>query len=148
CAVFLTKIDYERPVTVAAHFRNLTPILLMRALQQAGTRVYEPCNTFEVEIPEDALGTVIGYLSTHEAEITKSEQSGSETWLITGEIPARLIKEVTIALPGLSRGEGALLSYPGSDRPLRTEPPVRARTDGNPLNYEEYMRFLSRGDLN
>ena len=147
CAVFLTMIDYERPVTVAAHFRHLTPMLVMRALHQAGTRVFEPCNTFEVEVPSDVLGAVMGYLATHEAEISKSEQSGPDTWLITGEIPVRLVQEVTIALPGLSRGEGALISYPGSDRLLRGEPPVRERTDGNPLNYEEYMRFLSRGGV-
>jgi hypothetical protein len=93
----------------------------------------------------DVLGTVIGYLSTHEMDITKSEQLGPDYWLITGECPARLVQEVTMALPGLTRGEGALFSYPGSDRPLRSDPPVCPRTDGNPLNYEEYMRFLSRG---
>jgi ribosomal protection tetracycline resistance protein len=145
CAVFLTKLDYDRPQAVAAHFRTLTPMLLMRALHEAGTRVYEPCNTLEIEVPGDVLGTVIGYLSTHEVDITKSEQLGPDYWLITGEVPARLVQEVTVALPGLSRGEGALFSYPGSDRPLRGAPPTCTRTDGNPLNYEEYMRFLSRG---
>jgi ribosomal protection tetracycline resistance protein len=145
CAVYLTQLGYDRPLAVAAHFRNLTPMLLMRALNEAGTRVYEPCNTLEVEVPGDVLGTVMGYLSTHEVDITKSEQLGPDFWLITGEIPARLVQEVTVALPGLTRGEGALFTYPGSDRPLRGEPPVSPRTDGNPLNYEEYMRFLSWG---
>jgi ribosomal protection tetracycline resistance protein len=145
CAVYLTQLGYDRPLAVAAHFRNLTPMLLMRALHAAGTRVYEPCNILEVEVPGDVLGTVMGYLSTHEVDITKSEQLGPDYWLITGEIPARLVQEVTVALPGLTRGEGSLFSYSGSDRALRGDPPVSPRTDGNPLNYEEYMRFLSRG---
>jgi ribosomal protection tetracycline resistance protein len=141
CAVVLTHSGYSSPVSVAADFRNLTPLVLMRALDAAGCGVYEPCHSFEVEIPGDALSAVIGHLSALGADLRQSAESG-ETWLVTGEIPARLVQEFIRALPGLSHGEGAWWSQPGGDRPVRGAPPVRERRDGNPLNREEYLRFL------
>lgn len=53
------------------------------------------------------------------------------------------MQELTTALPGLTHGEGALWTRPGADRPLRGVAPRRPRLHGNPLNYEEYLRFLS-----
>lgn len=48
-----------------------------------------------------------------------------------------------MALPGLSRGEGSWWSHPGGDRPVRGPVPARMRSDGNPLNRDEYLRFLA-----
>ena len=42
--------------STAGDFRNLTPLVLMDALQQAGTVVYEPMHRFRLEIPADTLG--------------------------------------------------------------------------------------------
>ena len=39
-------------------FRGLTPLVLMRALVEAGTVVYEPVNRFQLDVPEDTLPTV------------------------------------------------------------------------------------------
>jgi ribosomal protection tetracycline resistance protein len=144
CAVTLVRSGYSAPVSVAADFRNLTPLVLMRALQAAGSQVYEPCHRFEVEVPGDVLSAVIGHLGALEAEITQSAAAGA-AWLVTGEIPARLVPDFARTLPGLTRGEGAWWSHPGGDRPVRGRVPVRERYDGNPLNREEYRRFLARG---
>ena len=40
--VTLTHTGYASPVTTASDFRNLTPLVLMDALKQAETCVYEP----------------------------------------------------------------------------------------------------------
>ncbi|WP_327296356.1 MULTISPECIES: translation factor GTPase family protein [unclassified Streptomyces] len=146
CTVTLTRTGYIQPLTVAAHFRQLTPLVLMRALQRAGSRVFEPCQTLEVEIPEDALNAVIGCLVPLGAEVTGSTEAGS-SWLITAELPVRRVQEFQKALPGLTRGEGAVWSRPGQDRPVRGPAPTRPRTDGNPLNRDEYMRFLADRSL-
>jgi ribosomal protection tetracycline resistance protein len=90
----------------------------MRALTNAGTRVYEPCNSLEVEVPPDAVSAVVARLGTLGADITGSAERGA-SWLITGELPARLVQEFTTALPGLSHGEGAMWTHPGPDRPVR-----------------------------
>jgi ribosomal protection tetracycline resistance protein len=54
-----------------------------------------------------------------------------------------VVHEFTAALPGLSHGEGAMWTRPGMDRPVRGPAPTRARLDGNPLDREQYLRFLS-----
>lgn len=172
CTVTLTRTGYIAPLTVAADFRQLTPLVLMRALKRAGARVFEPCLTVETEIPEDTLSAVVGCLLPLGAEITGSTEAGaygtggpgtgrSETdtsktarsrtdrpgagssWLVTAELPVRRVQEFQQALPGLTRGEGAMWSRPSQDRPVRGPAPTRPRTDGNPLNREEYLRFLA-----
>ncbi|WP_049580573.1 elongation factor G [Streptomyces sp. SBT349] len=146
CAVTLIRVGYCAPNSVAADFRHLTPVVLLRALRAAGSRVHEPCQSVEIEIPRDVLGGVVGALAALGADITGSGERGA-SWLVTAELPARLVQELTAALPGLTHGEGALWSRPGADRPVRGRPPRRERFDGNPLNYEEYLRFLANRDL-
>ncbi len=142
CTVTVTRIGYKAPSSTAADFRGLAPVVLLRALRDAGTRVYEPCQTFEAEVPAVAVSAVLARLAVLGADVTGSaERDGS--WVVTGLLPARLTHELTAALPGLTHGEGALWSRPGADRPLRGPAPRRPRLDGNPLHYEEYLRFLS-----
>ena len=45
--------------STAGDFRRLTPLVLMAALRQAGTTVYEPLHRFELEFPADTLGAVL-----------------------------------------------------------------------------------------
>lgn len=147
CIVYLTLVAYERPLTVAAHFRHLTSILVLRALQEGGCQVFEPYNLFELDVPSSAHGSLIAWLTTQGAEVEKSEQSGPNTWRISGMMPARLVQEVTREIPGLTNGEGMLTSYPGADQPVRGKYPQRARTDGNPLDYDNFMKYLSKHKL-
>lgn len=142
CTVTVIRTGYKSPLSAAADFRGLTPVVLQRALRAAGTRVYEPCHAFEAEVPAVALSAVLGRLALLGADVTGSAERGP-SWVVTGLLPARLTHELTSALPGLTHGEGALWSRPGADRPLRGPAPRRPRLDGNPENYEEYLRFLS-----
>ncbi|WP_405778611.1 GTP-binding protein [Streptomyces sp. NBC_00859] len=142
CTVTLTRTGYVAPLTVAADFRHLTPLVLMRALGRAGSRVFEPCQELEAEIPGDALNAVVGALVPLGADVTGSTEAGS-SWLVTAEMPVRTVQEFRKALPGLTRGEGAMWSRAGQDRPVRGRAPARPRTDGNPLNRVEYLRFLA-----
>jgi len=142
CAVTVIRTGYQAPISAAADFRGLAPIVLLRALQAAGTRVHEPCQAFELELPAETLSAVLGRLAGLGADVSGSAERGS-SWVISGQLPARLVQELTTALPGLTHGEGALWTRPGADRPLRGVSPRRPRLDGNPLHYEEYLRFLS-----
>ncbi|MEO3749438.1 translation factor GTPase family protein [Streptomyces sp. B6B3] len=146
CTVTLFRVGYDAPNSVAADFRNLTPPVLLRALRAAGSRVYEPCQSVEVEVPRDALGAVVGFLAQLGADVTGSAERGA-SWVVTADLPVRLVQDLTRALPGLTHGEGAQWARPGRDRPVRGTPPLRERFDGNPLNYDEYLRFLSNRDL-
>ncbi|MBO4253716.1 tetracycline resistance ribosomal protection protein Otr(A) [Streptomyces griseorubiginosus] len=116
--VTLIRSGYCSPISTAADFRGLTPVVLRRALQQARTRLYEPYHAFETEIPLDALAPVTAELASRGAEFTGTTP-GSSSWLITGELPARRVREIELRLPGLTHGEGVWWSRPSSDRELR-----------------------------
>ncbi len=68
--VTLTRSGYSSPVSTAADFRGLTPIVLRRALRRAGTRLYEPYHCFEAEVPADALAAVTARLAALGADFT------------------------------------------------------------------------------
>ena len=46
-----TRVFDKSMSSTAGDFRNLTPLVLMAALRQAGTRVYEPMHRFRLELP-------------------------------------------------------------------------------------------------
>ena len=48
--------------STAGDFRSLTPLVLLRALDEAGTQVCEPMHAFRLELPADALGSALPVL--------------------------------------------------------------------------------------
>jgi ribosomal protection tetracycline resistance protein len=143
--VTLTRNGFK-PETAPGHFRELAPLVLMQALAAAETRVYEPCHRFEVDVPLDRLGPVVGQLAYVGAKVETTADRGAY-WRVTGDIPARVAYVFQQQLPGLSNGEGLWSSVPYGDRAVVGPPPRRARTDGNPFDRVEYTRFLAQRDL-
>jgi ribosomal protection tetracycline resistance protein len=141
--VTLTHAAYSSPVSVAADFRNLTPLVLMAALRHAGTTVLEPVAHFDLEVPSDTAGPVLAALAAHNA-IPETVTTLGPTCLLDGTIPLRTIQEFTNALPGLSHGSGVLVSRFDSHRPVVGTAPRRPRTDGNPLDSKEYLLHVVR----
>ncbi|WP_128801097.1 MULTISPECIES: tetracycline resistance ribosomal protection protein Otr(A) [unclassified Streptomyces] len=116
--VTLIRSGYCAPISTAADFRGLTPLVLRAALQRAGTRLYEPYHAFETEVPLDALAPVTAQLASLGAEFTGTT-GGSTGWVIAGRLPARRVREIELRLPGLTHGEGVWWSRPSGDRELR-----------------------------
>ncbi|MEU6372433.1 tetracycline resistance ribosomal protection protein Otr(A) [Streptomyces sp. NPDC046909] len=116
--VTLVRSGFVAPLSTAAHFRGLTPIVLRRALERARTRLYEPYHAFETEVPLDALAPVSAHLASLGAEFTGTT-GGDTAWVITGELPARRVREAELGLPGLTHGEGVWWSLLSGDRELR-----------------------------
>jgi ribosomal protection tetracycline resistance protein len=143
--VTLTHAGYG-PGTVPGDFRGVTPLVLMEALAMAGTRVYEPCHQFELEVPTERYGVITAHLTRAGARIHTVEEV-SVGWRITGEIPARLVYETQKQIPAMTNGEGVWSSVPGGDRAVHGTPPRRPRTDGNPFDRSEYLRFLAQRNL-
>ena len=129
--------------STAGDFRNLTPLVLMDALKQAGTQVYEPVHRFHLEIPADAYGPVLPALARLRAVPGAPVMRGS-LCLLDGEIPAAQVRALEEQLPGLTRGEGVLEASFGRYQPVRGDVPERSRTDNNPLNREEYLLRVAR----
>ncbi|MDQ4128878.1 MAG: GTP-binding protein, partial [Actinomycetota bacterium] len=129
--------------STGADFRNLTPLVLMNALKQAGTRVCEPIHRFHLEIPADTFGATVSALARLRAVPQTQEMQGSSCTL-EGEIPATRVHELQQQLPALTRGEGVLESAFDCYQPVRGKIPTRPRTDDNPLTRKEYLLHVMR----
>jgi ribosomal protection tetracycline resistance protein len=129
--------------STAGDFRNLTPLVLMDALKQAGTTVYEPMLRVTVEIPADTLGAVLPVLARLRA--------GAQTPTVRGPLctvdavlPAARVHDLERQLPARTRGEGVLESAFDHYQPVSGTMPTRPRSDHNPLNREEYLLNVAR----
>jgi ribosomal protection tetracycline resistance protein len=129
--------------STSGDFRNLTPLVLLRALKQARTTVYEPIHRFHLELPTDLLGPVLPVLARLKAVSQTPELRGASC-AVEGEIPAAQVHELQEQLPGLARGEGVLESAFDTYRPVRGPIPTRPRTDHNPINRKEYLLHVLR----
>jgi ribosomal protection tetracycline resistance protein len=129
--------------STGADFRGLTPLVLMSALEEAGTIVYEPIHRFRLDIPTDTLGPVLPALARLRAVPQTPTVRGSSCTL-EGDIPAARVHDLRLELPALSRGEGVLECAFDRYEPARGTIPVRPRSDANPLNREEYLLRVAR----
>ncbi len=143
CIVTMTHSGYSSPASGASDFRKLTPLVLMSALQQAGTAVCEPIHRFRLEGPADSFGLTLRALAQLRT-VPQSPTMRGSSYVLEGEIPAARVHDLQQQLPGLARGEGVLESEFDSYRPVRGKVPTRPRTDLNPLNRKEYLLHVLR----
>ncbi|WP_214411273.1 elongation factor G [Sphaerisporangium fuscum] len=125
-------------------FRGLTPLVVMEALREAGTRVCEPIHRFRLEIPAERLGQILPVLAGLRAVPGPVEPRGA-VCVLEGEIPAARVHELEQRLPTLTHGEGVLESAFERYRPVSGPPPSRPRSDHNPLDRKEYLLRVLRG---
>ena len=129
--------------STAGDFRLLTPLVLMQALEEAGTRVEEPMHRFRAELPADTLGPVLPALGRLRAVPRTTTITGA-TAVVEGMVPAARVHDLEQQLPGLTRGEGMVESAFDHHEPVRGAPPARTRTDHNPRNRKEYLLNVTR----
>jgi ribosomal protection tetracycline resistance protein len=133
--------------STGADFRGLTPLIVMGALTEAGTMVYEPIHRFRLEAPADALGPLLPALARLQA-VAQTPVSQGSSCTIEGVIAAAHVHELRQQLPALTRGEGVLECAFDRYEPATGAIPTRPRSDNNPLHREEYLlRVLRRGRI-
>ncbi len=142
CVVTMTKCIYSvpdgppsrrGPLSTAADFRKLTPLVLRQALEQAGTVVCEPMSSVVVEIPTAAIGAVLAALARLGASVEPPSPHGNLSTIGT-VLPATRSQELQRQLPGLTGGEGVLDSAFAGYRPVSGEPPARASVTQVPVS--------------
>ncbi|RZT20140.1 translation elongation factor 2 (EF-2/EF-G) [Kribbella sp. VKM Ac-2569] len=141
--VDLTHTAYWSPVTVAADFRRLVPLVLLQAVAEAGTTVLEPVNYFELDVPSDTVSRLLAHVAEHRGIVTQTTLTETQAH-IEGTIPAATTHLFELMLPTLGRGEALLATSFDSYSLVPGPAPSRARTDGNPLNEKQYVLNLSR----
>jgi ribosomal protection tetracycline resistance protein len=131
------------PLSTAADFRKLTPIVVMRALEDAGTVVCEPTVRVSLEIPTVTIGLVMPVLGRLGAAVESQSLHGRLS-TIEMILPAARAHDLQRQLPGLTGGEGVLESSFAGYQPVTGDEPIRPRTTANPLNLGEYLMHLGR----
>jgi ribosomal protection tetracycline resistance protein len=129
-----------------AEHRRLTPLALMQAVKRAGTQVCEPIDRFTLAAPEPSLAALLPELAKLEAEMHRQASEGRMA-VIEGDIAVRHAHALRQRLPLLTQGEGVLETHFSHYRPVRGDPPVRARTDANPLDLQDYLKKLAKRRL-
>jgi ribosomal protection tetracycline resistance protein len=152
CVVTMTDSNYSSPdgpqstrgpLSTPADFRKLTPIVVMQALESAGTVVCEPTSRVGIEVPTHAVGAVIPALARLGATFETPAPNGERS-TITAVLPATRADELHRELPALTGGEGVLDSSFAGYQPVSGDPPTRRRTRPNPLNVGEYVARVER----
>jgi ribosomal protection tetracycline resistance protein len=150
CVVSMVECTYSSPdgppstrgpLSAIVDFRDLTPMVAMRALEAAGARVCEPMHHFELELPIDTLGAVLPALTKLQAS-PGAPLMRDRTCLIEGEIPAARVHRVHKELPALTSGEGVLETAFSRHRAIEGPMPRRQRTTPDLLDRKAYLRHV------
>jgi len=133
CVVTMTRCTYSvpdgppsrrGPLSTAADFRKLTPLVVMQALEHAGTVVCEPIVRVSVEIPAGVIGSVRAALARLEAAVETPSLRGTLSMIET-MLPAARAQDLQQQLPGLTGGEGVLDSTFAGYQPVSGDQPTR-----------------------
>jgi len=141
--VTLTHTGYASPVTTASDFRNLTPLVLMDALKQAKTCVYEPVNEFELTVPGYAISTAMYKLAAIPATFSEPIFN-NDSYHLTGLLPVAKTENFKRMLHSFTEGEGIFTTKPAGYKELKAPFPTRKRVDNNPLNRKDYLLHVLR----
>jgi ribosomal protection tetracycline resistance protein len=112
------------PLSTAADFRKLTPLVLLQALEQSGTVVCEPVVRASLEVPTETVGAVVPAL-TRLGGTVENVSLPRELSTVTAFLPAVRAGDLQRQLPGLTRGEGVVDASFAGYRPVSGDPPRR-----------------------
>ena len=135
CVVTMNRSSYSvpdgppsrrGPLSTAADFRKLTPLVLRQALERAGTVVCEPVVRSSLEIPAATIGAVSAALARLGASVRAPAQR-DDVATIDAILPALRAQQLQRQLPELTGGEGVLESTFAGYRPANGDRPIRQR---------------------
>jgi ribosomal protection tetracycline resistance protein len=130
--------------SVAADFRNLAPVVVTAALRRAGTRVCQPIERFELDLPHQTFDRVMAVLGRLGAVILDTSVAGGYT-VLNGTLRSSRIPDITAALPDLTGGEAVLTAQFDHYAPVTGEaPPVLHRRGPDPADRDTWFRAVPR----
>ncbi|WP_433833977.1 GTP-binding protein [Actinoplanes sp. CA-015351] len=130
--------------SVGADFRFLAPVVVTAALRRAGSRVCQPVERFEVNIPLHVFDAVAALLGRHGAVIRETVAAGGYLE-VSGVLPSSRVPQVVAALPDLTGGEAVLTAEFDHYAPvIGEEVPVLHRRGPDPGDREGWFRSMPR----
>ncbi len=156
CVVTMTESGYyprqSRPhqgfdkasSSVAGDFRHLAPVVLLAALEQAGTRVCEPVDRVDLDVPDATLGAVVSVLGRLGGRPLATSAHGG--WSrFSGHLASRAVPSLRARLPDLTGGEGVLVARLDHHAPVHgRSAPVRPRRGPDPSDRTAWFRDVGR----
>ena len=144
CRVTMLDCGYTSPETSTGDFRRLTQLVLMTALERAGTWVCEPLADIDLEMPSSTAPGVLGAVGRFGGRVT-GQFSANGVSRAAVVMPVARVRTLQHQLPGLSMGEGILESRPGGYQPVGGDnPPRRERSGPSPLDREAWLASLAK----
>ena len=143
CRVTMTDCGYASPVTSAADFRRLTQLVLMTALERAGTWVCEPLTDLTLEVPSPTAAGVVAMLGQLGGRVT-GQFSANGVSTVGAVLPVARVHQLQNRLLGLSMGEGTLETRFGGYQPIGSDPPHRPRSTPSPLDRDAWLASLAK----
>ncbi|GIE89839.1 elongation factor G [Actinoplanes regularis] len=130
--------------TVAADFRNLAQVVSAAALRAAGTRVCQPIERFDVNLPHHTVDAVMALLGRLGAVVHDTAVTGGYLE-VSGDLPSSRVPRVVAALPDLTGGEAVLITRFDHYAPITGEdPPALPRRGPDPGDREAWFRAVPR----
>ncbi|PWR12611.1 GTP-binding protein [Micromonospora sicca] len=130
--------------SVAADFRNLAPVVVAAALRQAGTRLCQPIERFEVNLPQQTVEAVLALLGRWGGVVEDTALAGGYLE-VSGTVPSSRVPQIVAALPDLTGGEAVLTTTFDHYAPHTGEdPPTLHRRGPDPGDREAWFRAVPR----
>ena len=131
--------QYDSVCSTPSGFRNLTPMVLMEALDNAKTELLEPYYKFELKVPKSMSGKAISDLEKMRAAFDETNIKGNE-FVVKGLIPVDTCKTYSLRLASYTEGKGLfytkLYGYKKGSLDLNKR---RKKTMIDPLNKKLYL---------
>lgn len=139
--VTLMYTEYNSVESTPADFRNLTPMVLMEAVDNAKTKLLEPINEFELRVPEYSISKAMFDLKMMGAEFDSPDLAGGD-YILNGLIPVESSKDYQIKVASYTEGKGIFITKFGGYRDTAfDESKICKRNVINPLNKKEYIMY-------
>lgn len=132
---------FDSVTSTPADFRNLTPMVLMEALNKAGTFLMEPLYEFSLKIPISSSGRVMSDLQKMRADVNNISAEEEDIY-IEGLIPVNTSKKYTIELNSYTEGKGIFLTkFHGYTKVPLYLGQCREKAKIDPLNKKMYISY-------
>jgi ribosomal protection tetracycline resistance protein len=139
--ITLIDAEYDSVNSTPADFRNLTPMVLMEAVNNAKTKLLEPISEFELIVPESAISKAMFDLRMMGAEFSSPSLVGEE-YVLNGLIPIENSKDYQIKVISYTRGKGLFTTkFKGYRDTEFDEHKICKRNIISPLNKKEYIMY-------
>ncbi len=131
--------QYDSVNSTPADFRNLTPMVLMEAIDNAKTELLEPYYSFELKIPEAVSGKAMSDLEKMRTIFDETIVNENE-FIVKGIIPVDTSKNYNLKLASYTEGKGVFYTkLYGYKKDLLGLGKSRKKTLVDPLNKELYL---------